>query len=472
MSKRKEGQGFEDLGRGMDRAGKVGAPMVDRIFRPWLTKEGADHRNWASDADWTQIQEKPLRARALLYGILVTLALLVYWASVAEIDEVARGDGRVIPSQNLQVLQSMDGGVVSDILVREGDVVERGDVMVRIDPTRFLSDLGEARASEFSLRARQARLIALLSDTPFLVTPELQQGPPAIVEQEQQLYEESLAELNSRIRIAEEQMRQRQEELNEVRARRTQAVRALELASRELDVTEPLVQSGAVSEVEVLRLQREVSNARGDRDQATAQIARLNAAIEEAEEKIREVRLNFRNQWRAELADTLGRLQELAEGTEGLEDRVRLSEVRSPMTGIVQRMFVTTRGGVISPGREVAEVVPLEDELLIEARVSPQDIAYLRPGLQARVKFTAYDFAIYGGLEATVEHISPDTITDDDGNTFYKVRVRTEETGFDEEHQIMTGMVAQVDIITGRRTILQYLLKPILRAGDLAFTER
>ncbi|WP_017926138.1 HlyD family type I secretion periplasmic adaptor subunit [Thioalkalivibrio sp. HL-Eb18] len=474
MSKRtrRDGQGFEALGRGMDQTGKVGAPMVDRIFRPWLTKGGGDHRNWASDADWTQIQERPIRARALLYGILITLGLLVYWASIAEIDEVARADGRVIPSQNLQVLQSMDGGVVSDVLVREGDVVEQGDVLVRVDPTRFLSDLGEARASEFSLKARRARLMALLTETPFLITPDLQEGPQAIVEQEQQLYEESLDELRSRIRIAEEQMRQRREELNEVRARRSQAIRALELASRELEVTEPLVQSGAVSEVEILRLRREVSNARGDRDQATAQIARLDAAIEEAEEKIREVRLNFRNQWRSELADTLGRLQELAEGTEGLEDRVRLSEVRSPMAGIVQRMFITTRGGVISPGREVAEVVPLEDELLIEARVSPRDIAYLRPGLNAKVKFTAYDFAIYGGLDATVEHISPDTITDDDGNTYYKVRVRTEETGFDEEHPIMTGMVTQVDIITGRRTILQYLLKPILRAGELAFTER
>ncbi len=470
--KRKDGQRFEELGRGMDRAGKVGAPMVDRIFRPWLKQGGRDHRNWASDADWTQIQENPLRARALLYGILLTVALLVYWASVAEIDEVARGDGRVIPSQNLQVLQSLDGGVVSDILVREGDVVEEGDVLVRIDPTRFLSELGEARASEFALRARRARLVALLTDAPFFATPDLQAGPSEIVDQEQELYWENLEELQARIRIAEEQRSQRREELNEVQARRSQAIRALELASRELEVTEPLVESGAVSEVEILRLQREVSNARGDRDQATAQIARLNSAIEEAEEKISEVRLNFRNQWRSELTETLGRLQELAEGAEGLEDRVRLSEVRSPMTGIVQQMFVTTRGGVVSPGREVAEVVPLEDELLVEARVSPRDIAYLRPGLDARVRFTAYDFAIYGGLEATVEHISPDTITDDDGNTFYKVRVRTEETGFDEEHPIMTGMVAEVDILTGRRTVLQYLLKPVLRAGEVAFTER
>jgi membrane fusion protein, adhesin transport system len=457
--------------RGLGVDGEDGA-SAEHIFRPRQNSGGRARRSWASDADWALIQERPLRARALLYGIVIVLGLLVYWASVAEIDEIARGDGRVIPSQQLQVIQSMDGGVVMDVLVREGDVVEQGDVLVRVDPVRFMSELGEMRANEFSLQVRSARLVALLTDTPFLITPELQDGPATILQQEQALYREITEELRSRIRIAEEQLRQRREELNEVRARRTQAVRTLELASRELQVTEPLVASGAVSEVEVLRLRREVARAEGDRDQATAQISRLGAAIEEAQEKIQEVRLNFRNQWRRELSDTLGHLEQLAEGSSALEDRVHLSEVRSPMRGIVQRMFVTTRGGVIGPGREVAEVVPLEDELLIEARISPRDIAYLRPGLEARVKFTAYDFSIYGGLDAVVEHISPDTITDEDGNSFYKVRVRTGETGFDEQHQIMTGMVAQVDVLTGRRTVLQYLMKPILRIQEFGFGER
>jgi len=448
------------------------APLFDRIFRPWLTRGGGDHRNWAADADWAEIQQQPLRARALLYAMLFAVVLLIYWAAVAEIDEVARGEGRVIPSQQLQIIQSMDGGVVSDLLVREGDVVEQDQVLLRVDPTRFLSELGEARASESALRARQARLTALLTDTPFLITPDLQSVRPSILEQEERLYEENLQELQARIRIAEKQVEQRREELNEARARRTQAVRALELSQQELNVTEPLVRSGAVSEVEVLRLRRDVSNLQGQRDQAGAQISRLTAAINEAEAKISEVRLNFRNEWRRELSDTLGQIEQLEEGSTALVDRVRLSEVRAPMRGIVQRLFVTTRGGVISPGREVAEIVPLDDQLLIEARMSPRDIAYLRPGLDAKVKITAYDFAIYGGLDAVLEHISADTITDDDGNTFYKVRVRTAESGFDEQHPIMTGMVAQVDILTGRRTVLQYLLKPVLRAWDLSFSER
>jgi adhesin transport system membrane fusion protein len=437
-----------------------------------LTRGINDHRNWAADADWAEIEERPLRARALLYVMLTALVLLTYWAAIAEIDEVARGDGRVIPSQQLQVIQSMDGGIVSELLVREGDVVEEGQVLLRVDPTRFLSELGEARASESSLRARRARLSGLVADTPFLIAPDLENVPAVILEQEERLFQENREELEARIRMSEEQLEQRREELNEVRARRAQAVRALELAEQELRVTEPLVLSGAVSEVEILRLRRDVSNQRGERDQATAQIGRLTAAISEAEARISEVRLNFRNQWRRELADTLGQLEQLGEGSSALEDRVRLSEVRAPVRGIVQRLFVTTRGGVIAPGREVAEIVPLDDQLLIEARMSPRDIAHLRPGLQAKVKITAYDFAIYGGLDAILEHISADTIMDDNGNVFYQVRVRTEEAGFDDEQPIMAGMVAQVDILTGRRTVLQYLLKPVLRVWQQSFSER
>lgn len=433
---------------------------------------GNDLDGWESDAEWTLIQQRPVRARLLLYALLLVFAILAFWASVAEIDEVARGNGRVIPSAQLQIIQSFDGGVVSEILVREGQIIEKGEVLLRVDPTRFLSDLGETQASESALRARAARLSALVTGTPFMVTPELMVTPGAVLDQEMRLYETSQEELEARLAIARAQWEQRREELNEARARRTQAVRSLELSSRELDVTQPLVATGAVSEVEVLRLQREVARARGERDQASAQISRLQSAIGESESRILEVELTLKNQWRNELADTLGRLSELAEGTNALEDRVRLAEVRSPMRGVVQRLFVTTRGGVIAPGREVAEVVPLDDQLLIEAKLSPRDIGFLRPGLEARVKFTAYDFAIYGGLKATVEHISADSITDEEGNTFYKVRVRTDEPGFGKNLPIITGMVTEVEILTGKRTILQYLLKPILRATQVAFTER
>ena len=427
---------------------------------------------WEADASWAIIEQRPVRARFLLYAFLITLGLLVYWASIAEIDEVAHGSGRVIPSAQLQVIQSFDGGMVSEILVREGQVVEEDEVLIRVDPTRFLAELGGSRASEGALRARAARLTALLEAKEFALGPDLDVVPKEVLDQEMQLFQTSRQEFEARVSIARDQLVQRREELNEATAKRNQAAQTLSLASRELEVTQPLVASGAVSEVEILRLRREVARAQGERDQAAAAISRLQSAINESQSRIREVELQSTNAWRSELADTLGRLSELTEGTTKLEDRVRLAEVRSPMRGVVQRMFVTTRGGVIMPGREVAEVVPLDDQLLIEARVSPRDVAFLRPGLPARVRLTAYDASIYGGLSATLEHISPDSIVDERGETFFKVRVRTEEHGFGEDQPIIVGMVAEVDILTGKRTVLQYLLKPILRATDVAFTER
>lgn len=237
-------------------------------------------------------------------------------------------------------------------------------------------------------------------------------------------------------------------------------------------MTRPLVKSGAVSDVDILRLERDVSRMRGERDQAVAQISRVQAAITEAEGKIQEVELAVRNQWRAELSETMSKLGSLSEGARGLEDRVKHAEIRSPVRGTVKRLLVNTVGGVVQPGKDVVEIVPLDDALILEARVKPKDIAFLRPQQPAVVKFSAYDFAIYGGLDAVVEHISADTVLDDKGNAFYIVRVRTLQNALGEGMPIIPGMVADVDILTGKKTVLAYLAKPVLRAKANALTER
>ena len=239
-----------------------------------------------------------------------------------------------------------------------------------------------------------------------------------------------------------------------------------------MSVTRPLLRSGAVSEVELLRLERDVARLRGERDQASAQIARIRSSIVEANRNILDVELRYRNNARSEMADTVAKLRSLSEGSLALADRVKHAEVRSPMHGTVKRLLINTVGGVVQPGKEVAEIVPLDDALLLEAKVKPQDIAFLRPGQDALVKFTAYDFAIYGGLDATVEQIGADTVIDDRGNAFYIVRVRTKESSLGENLPIIPGMVAQVDVLTGKKTILSYLLKPVLRAKANALTER
>ena len=281
--------------------------------------------------------------------------------------------------------------------------------------------------------------------------------------------------LKSKVNFFLELDRQRRElqvKLKEAQARFDQASRALDLASRELSLTRPLLSSGAVSEVEVLRLERDVSNARGERNQASAQVARLQAAIEEADSKLREASLELKNRWSNELSETLGQLAALEQSNVGLQDKVAMAEIRSPVDGIVQRLHVTTLGGVVQPGQDIVEIVPNDEQLLVEARIAPQDIAFLRPGQSAFVKFTAYDFATYGGMQATLEHISADTITDDDNNTFYLVRVRTQDNALGPNLTIIPGMTAQVDIRTGKRTVLDYLLKPLLRAKGNALSER
>jgi adhesin transport system membrane fusion protein len=391
---------------------------------------------------------------------------------MSTIDEVARGEGKVIPSRQLQVLQSLDGGVVSEILVHEGDVVEPEQILLTIDQTRFVSSVRESRAQILSLQAKAARLRALTEDTPFVMPPEVIREDPKTAEEERNLYESRRSELANSRMIARQQLSQRQQELAEARARYAQASQAYELTSKELAVTRPLTGSGAVSEVELIRLERDAARFRGERDMASAQISRSQSAIAEASHKIEEVALTFRNEAGRELADTMARLNSLSESSVGLADKVERAVLRSPVKGTVKRLLVNTVGGVVQPGKDVVEIVPLEDVLLLEARVQPRDIAFLRPGQKVMVKFTAYDFAIYGGLEGQLEHIGADTVVDEKGNAFYVVRVRTNRPDLGNDMPIIPGMVAEVDIVTGEKSILTYLLKPVLRAKARAFTER
>ncbi len=467
QAKGREQRLFNAAGRLADGGGKVG----NRLFGS-VGHDDAVKASWADDADWARLQQEPLRARGLLWLALVLLALLVAWAAWAQLDEITRGEARVIPSRQLQIVQSVDGGVVEELLVREGDVVEAGQVLVRVDSTRFTSSLNENRAEYLALQAKAARLTALTQGRPLAMPAEVLREAPDIAAHEQRLYESSMLELSAQVSIAREQLLQRQQELIEVRSRREQAGRAYDLVMQELEKTRPLLSSGAVSEVDLLRLERDVARLRGERDQASAQISRIQAAISEAGRKIQEIELNVRNQQRTELSTTLSRLGSLSAGSRALEDRVSKAEVRAPVRGTVSRLLVNTVGGVVQPGREVVEIVPLDDALVLEARVQPKDIGFLRPGQPAMVKFTAYDFAIYGGLEATVEQISADSITDEKGMTFYEVRVRTRNTQLGEGLPIIPGMTAQVDIITGQKSVLAYLFKPVLRATSNALSER
>lgn len=445
---------------------------LDPFFARWNADEKSTEQDFMGDADRVILEQEPIRARILLRALFAAFIVFVVWAGLVNIDEVTRGDGKVIPSQQLQVLQSLDGGIVSQILVKEGDVVNAGQVLLQVDSTRFESSVRENRSEYLSFSAKAARLQAIREGKPFDPPADVVAEDPKTVAEERQLYESANSEVQTQISIARQQLEQRQQELAEARSKQNQAAQAYESSMKELTVTKPLLASGAVSEMEVLRLQRDVDRFRSERDIAASQISRAQAAVAEASRKIQEVELDFRNIASKEYSETMAKLNALTQTSAGLNDKVKQSSIRSPVRGTVKRLLVNTVGGVVQPGRDIVEIVPLEGKLVLEAKVQPRDIAFLRPGQKAMVKFTAYDFSIYGGLDATLELIGADSVTDERGNTFYTVRVSTTKTSLAEHLPIIPGMVAEVDIITGQKAILSYLLKPVLRAKQAAMTER
>lgn len=426
-----------------------------------------------ADAEWAILQQTARGSRQLLWVSLLVVIALIVWAYLGMIDEVVRGEGKVVPSRQVQIVQSLDGGIVEEILVRPGENVEVGQVLLRIDPTRFSSSLGENRSELVSLTARAARLEALATGQPFVAPEDLLLQAPEVVEMERRAWRARTDELAATLNVAREQLVQRQEELRSTRATRDQAAASCSLTSQELRVTEPLLKSGAVSEVDLLRLRRDVARYCGEQRAAAAQMDRIASSIKEAQNKLEESELNARTTARNELSELRTKLGTLREGQVALQDRVRLAEVRSPVRGTVKTLMANTVGGVVQPGKDILDIVPTDDSLLLEVKINPRDIGFLHPDQKAEVKFTAYDFAIYGGLEGKVEQIGADTITDDKGNSFYIVKVRTDRAYVgDDARPILPGMVAEVHVLTGKRTLLQYLLKPVLRAKANALTER
>lgn len=438
----------------------------------WTPTETKEDLPWHEEADLVIMEQTPLRARILLYTIAAMMLLLVLWAFFARVDEVVRGDGRVIPSKQVQVIQSLDGGIVSEILVREGESVSVGAPLIRIDETRAVSSLRENQSQYLAYLAKQYRLRALADGTGYNPPDEVKKQVPETYDQEYALYNSSKEELMSGIEIARDQVVQREKELLEVQFRKEIAEKNYESSKRELAANKPLLASGAVSEIDILKLERETNKAKGDIDQARAQIARIESAIGEAKRKIAEVQQTFQNKVRNELNDITARLNSVSEVSVSLKDKVNQSTLKSPVNGKVSRLFFNTVGGVIQPGKEVLEVVPTDDALILETKIQIKDIAFISLLQPAVVKLTAYDYTIYGTLDAVVENISPDSVVDEKGNAYYVVRVRTLKSSLGKDLPIIPGMVAQVDIMTGKKTILSYLLKPVLKAKSYAFSER
>ncbi|MDF2396944.1 HlyD family type I secretion periplasmic adaptor subunit [Pseudomonas protegens] len=422
------------------------------------------------------IEDAPRVIRLTIWGIIAFFLFLVLWANFAVIDEVTKGEGKAIPSSKVQKIQNLEGGIVSELYVKEGQVVEAGAPLIRLDDTRFQSNVGETETVRLSMLLRVERLSAEVDERELNFPADAVKDAPGQAASEKSLYQSRRQQLHDEIGGLQEQLIQKQQELREFTSKQAQYRQQLGLQRQEIAMSEPLVAQGAVSPVEVLRLKRAEVETRGQLDATTLAIPRAESAIKEVQRKIDETRGKFRSEALTQLNEARTELNKASATGKALEDRVSRTLVTSPVRGIVKQLMVNTIGGVIQPGSDMVEIVPLNDTLLVEAKIRPQDIAFLHPGQEAVVKFSAYDYTIYGGLKARLEQIGADTITDEDKKTtYYMIKLRTDRShlGTDEKPLlIIPGMVASVDIITGKKSILSYLLKPIIRARAEALHER
>ena len=424
-------------------------------------------------------QGPPRHTTIFLIVSLLAFVGFLGWANWAELDEVARGEGRVIPSGKNQVVQSLEGGIVKEIAVREGETVSEGALLLRIDDTGFASNLGELEAKRASLETQIFRLQAEAAgqfDGVLQFPDSILKQSPTTVAAELELFEARKRSLAGQMAILSERVKQRQQELSEVDVNINRLSETLELAKEEETLKAPLARSGVVPKTDMIKLKREITDLSGQLEVAKKSRPRLMAAIREAEALMNDQRLSMQQKARTELSEKVAELAVVREAMTGASDKVDRTEIHAPVAGVVNKLNVNTIGGVVRAGETLVEIVPQDDSLLVEARIRPSDIAFVHPKQQALVKITAYDFSIFGGLEGVVEKISPDSSIDDaTREVFYTVTIKTLSNQLGGQNQtlsIFPGMVASVDILTGKKSVLDYLLKPINKARTEALRER
>lgn len=423
--------------------------------------------------------DRPPRSWVLVVVLVCAfLAAAIGWASFAEVDELSRAQGKVIPSGKTQIIQSAEPGVVDDILVREGEQVKAGQLLVKLDDTNTSASQGEVEAKVMALRAQVARLKAESQGEPgtFACPPEVLKDAPSVCDNEAALQKARRANFEQSEQVLLARVEQRKQELNQAEADKTRLSETAALAQQKLDLIEPMAAKKLVSQTEYISAQQAVADSKGQLDSTIQAIAKGTAALNEAQLQVEQAELQFRQD---ALTDLTGKLAELASAEEtlrGASDRVSRTDIRSPVDGIVNSLAVTTLGAFVNAGEKLLDIVPVEEKLLIEARLAPSDVAFVLPGQDANIKFTAYDFSIFGGLKGKVQNVSADSIVDPNTReAYYIVLIETDASSLSyrgRQLPILPGMVASVEILTGHKTVLQYLLKPINKTRDEAFHER
>jgi membrane fusion protein, adhesin transport system len=422
-------------------------------------------------------EDLPLSQHILLVCIALFFVVFILWANFAQLDEVTRGDGKVIPSSEVQILQSLEGGIVEKFLVQEGDNVKAGQPVMQLRDIQATSDLGANRQRHLALQAKVTRLRAEAdgSEKEPVFSEEVMNGAPQSVQEELEAFRADQKNLQTQRAVLDQQLAQKQQEVSELTTRMADLQEVIRLARQERDLTAPLVERGSAPKMELLQLDRGLKERQTELNSLTTSLPRVKSGVEEAQARLDEIKSAAAAQAQTDLAAATAEMNTIGQTLAALEDRKTRTEIRSPVDGIVKDIKVSTVGGVVQPGADLIEIVPLDDQLIIEARIRPSNIAFLRPGQKAVVKITAYDFSIYGGLKGELVDISADTISNEKGEMFYRVRVRTPETFLKrkgEKLDIIPGMVASVDILTGKKTVMEYILKPFIKTIDKAMKER
>ena len=419
------------------------------------------------------------RTPRFLIFVVVIIALFfaaaIGWMSWAEVDVVIRGSGKVSPASQIQTIQSLEGGIISEILVQEGQSVSEGQPLIKISDVAFSSSFEENRLRYLELRARSARLNAQAFDLAFKSPAEISEEAPQLIQSEKSLFESNRQQLKETLSGLEEKTSQQKSALREARSRQNQLARSLRLVKKEIEIKRPLKDRGIISEVEYLQLQQREAELEGEIEGVKLSIPRIQSTIDEARFNKQKEKLNFQNNAKKELNEVNAELRRIQEAQTTLQDRVKRTTLRSPVNGIVQRLYVNTIGGVVSSGIGIVDIVPQDDDLLVELQIKPADIAYVSVGQFARLKFSAYDFALHGSLQGIVTFVSADTITNDDGASFFVVRVKPGRSFLGAqvgELPVKIGMNAEADIITAKKTILSYLTEPVHRCINKALRER
>lgn len=447
----------------------------------------------ADDVYGAMLTEVPSLHRLTIWAMAGLVFSFIVWSNFAAIDQVTSGLGKVIPSSQVQIIQSLDGGILQKLFVQEGMQVTKGQPIARIDDTRFRSDFAEQKQEVDSLRANIIRLRAELSSIIIGTNDnwkrqiELEKNVPEypedlnknaafMVKRQQDEYSGRLDNLINQLAIQGQQIQQREQEVAELDSKITTTEISYGLAIKELNLTRPLAEKNIVSKIELYKLERSVNELKGELSGIRLLLPKLKSSFQEAILKRRETALTYRADARAKLNELQNKLSRINESQVGAQDKVTKALIVSPVVGTIKTIHINTLGGVVKSGETIAEVVPTEDMLMVEAKIQPRDIGFIYPGLPAIVKITAYDFAKYGGLTGKVTHISADTTQDKEGNSFYLIRVITDASSIknsnNEDMPIIPGMMTNVDVITGKRTILEYILNPLLRAKQSALRER